>query len=79
MRHARSLGFDDLEGRKLLRKLAHHPAVSGTHAAVFAASPVPQIGTGAYARGSETGSIQVTLNPSKGVAETMTFVTSIPQ
>jgi hypothetical protein len=32
--------------------------------------------TGIYAKASETGSIQVTLNPSKGVAETMTIVSA---
>jgi hypothetical protein len=34
--------------------------------------------TGLYAKASETGSIQIILNPSKGVAETMTIVTANP-
>jgi hypothetical protein len=172
MRQARSLGFDDLETRKLLSKVAHHPA---THEAVPAAVAMPlningtvivdmkaaeqstddqgdstttvpvtgylgtlgkvhgawsestdefgdylgpdtiqfstsqgtftiafdsdnlknahkvgkesifpplgqqfDGGTGVYAKASETGSIQVITNPSKGVAETMTFVSTNP-
>jgi hypothetical protein len=34
--------------------------------------------TGIYAKATETGSIQVILNPSKGVAETMTIVSATP-